>query len=302
LLFLQVAGLPFQGQGSTDHIDPELLRDEERFFRLTLGGRPMGLRLAKDDRTIFVANYLSNSVQVVDRLDRRLKAEFPLGGDAKPSLTRRGEAIFYDATRSLDQWYSCHSCHYEGGTNAVTMDTFNDGTAFTFKTVLPLYRLDQSAPWTWHGWQTELSSALRHSLKTTMLGPDPSDADVHALQAYLSSLLPPPPRVVAGRQAAVERGKAVFLGDRAGCSQCHRGAEYTDGDIHDLALGKPDDKYSGFNTPSLIGVFRKNLLLHDGRHMTLRELLSGQHAPEVVAGTKLTDQEFEDLIAFLESL
>ncbi|MFN9913034.1 MAG: YncE family protein, partial [Pirellulaceae bacterium] len=105
LLFLQVAGLPFQGQGSTDHIDPELLRDEERFFRLTLGGRPMGLRLAKDDRTIFVANYLSNSVQVVDRLDRRLKAEVPLGGDAKPSLTRRGEAIFYDATRSLDQWY-----------------------------------------------------------------------------------------------------------------------------------------------------------------------------------------------------
>ena len=42
----------------------------------------------------------------------------PLGGSEQPSSERQGEAIFYDARRSLDQWYSCHSCHYDGGSNA----------------------------------------------------------------------------------------------------------------------------------------------------------------------------------------
>ena len=55
-----------------------------------------------------------------------------------PLLARQGEAIFYDAGRSLDQWYSCHSCHYEGHTNAATMDTRNDGRFGNFKTVLSL--------------------------------------------------------------------------------------------------------------------------------------------------------------------
>jgi len=72
---------------------------------------------------VFVANYLDNSVQIVDLEERRVTQTIALGGPGEPSLARRGEAIFYDGRRSLDQWYSCHSCHYEGGTNAVAMDT-----------------------------------------------------------------------------------------------------------------------------------------------------------------------------------
>ena len=95
-------------------------------------------------------------MQVVDLAERKVVRTIPLGGPAEPSLARRGEAIFYDARRSLDQWYSCHTCHYEGGTNSVTTDTTNDGTPFTFKTVLPLHHLHETGPWTWHGWQTDL--------------------------------------------------------------------------------------------------------------------------------------------------
>lgn len=304
LLVLQTENLPFMDRGSTDHMDEDLLKDRERFFRIELGGRPMGLRIAEDSRTVFVANYLKNSVQVVDLRDRAIVREIDLGSEQVMSLARKGEAIFYDARRSLDQWYSCHSCHYEGGTNSVTMDTFNDGSAFTFKTVLPLYQLDQTGPWTWHGWQSDLKSAMNHSLKTTMLGPDPKAGDAEALIAFFSSLSPPPNPYQRRTQIdeSVERGRLIFEGEKGGCASCHLGAKYTDGEIHDLGLGTKNDAYVGYNTPSLRGVFRNVYYLHDGRAETLRELLTGPHAPERVAGTKLTDDELNDLIAYLRTL
>jgi hypothetical protein len=194
LLVYRTDGLPLKDYGGTDHIDSELLKDADRFYRIELGGRPMGLRMGKDDRTAFVANYLDNSVQVVDLEARKVVRTLSLRGPAELSQARRGEAIFYDARRSLDQWYSCHTCHYEGGGNSVPTDTLNDASPFTLKTVLPLYHLHETGPWTWHGWQTDLSAGIKKSLIDTMLGPPPTDEDAAALLAYLQSLeLPPNP-------------------------------------------------------------------------------------------------------------
>lgn len=305
LVVFAIPGLPFTDRGSTDHIDEALRQDNKRFFRIPLGGRPMGVRLAADDRTVMVANALDNSVQVVDLATRSVVRRIAVGGSETPSLARRGEAIFYDARRSLDQWYSCHTCHYEGGTNAVTMDTMNDGTPFTFKTVLPLYELDKTGPWTWHGWQKDLSQAMKHSLKTTMLGPPPTDEDARALAAYLASLRPAPnTRRSAGthRNEAVVRGEQIFSGPKGGCATCHAAPHSTDGEVHDLGMGGSNDAYVGFNTPSLSGVFRKVLLLHDGSATSLSELLKGVHAPERVAGSQLTEGELADLIEYLKTL
>ncbi len=305
LLVYQTDGLPLKDYGGTDHIDPALLKDKDRFFRIELGGRPMGLQIAKDDKTVYIANYLDNSVQVVDLAERKLVRTLPLGGAAEPSLTRQGEAIFYDARRSLDQWYSCHTCHYEGGTNSVPTDTTNDGTAFTFKTVLPLYNLTETGPWTWHGWQTDLNAAMHKSLTETMLGPKPAEGDADALLAFLQSLeLPPNPFLNedGSLSAAAERGKAIFAGERAACASCHSGPYFTDGQIHDVGLGSARDRYKGYNTPSLRGLYQRVKLLHDGRVETLAELLTGSHAPEKVAGSKLTEDEVKDLVEYLKSL
>jgi YVTN family beta-propeller protein len=304
LLILRVPDLPFKDHGGTDHIDPALLADSDRFARVELGGRPMGLRIAPDDRTVFVANYLDNAVQVVDLAQRRVTRAIPLGGPDEPSPARRGEAIFLDARRSLDQWYSCHTCHYEGGSNAVAMDTDNDGTSFTFKSVLPLYSLADTAPYTWHGWQSDLSAAMRKSLTSTMLGPQPSGDDVDLLLAYLRTIAPPPnPYRHSADSAAIERGRRVFESDGAGCAQCHTGRHFTDGQVHDVGLGGPRDRYRGFNTPSLVGVWQKVTLLHDARSATLEELLTGPHDPARVGGTRsLSADELRDLVAYLKTL
>ena len=305
LLVLRNNDLPFLDRGSTDHIDDALLKDSERFFRIELGGRPMGIRVSQDNRTVFVANYMNNSIQVVDLVERKILRNIELGSESTPSLARKGEAIFYDARRSLDQWYSCHSCHYEGGTNSVIMDTVNDGSSFTFKTVLPLYQLDKTGPWTWHGWQKKLKDAMTHSLKTTMQGPEPNSGDEEALIAFFSSLTTPPrPNRNSDpiQLVAIERGKQIFDSSKGACTTCHRGDQFSDGEIHDVGTGDRNDAYVGFNTPTLNGVFRKVQLLHDGSAENLQEALTGPHAPEKIAGSELTDSELKDLISYLKSL
>jgi YVTN family beta-propeller protein len=306
LLVYRTDGLPLKDYGGTDHIDPDLLKDSDRFFRIELGGRPMDLKIGRDDRTVYIANYLDNSVQVVDLNTRKVTRTISLGGPAQPSLARRGETIFYDARRSLDQWYSCHTCHYEGGSSSVAMDTLNDGSPFTLKTVLPLYNLHETGPWTWHGWQADLHAAMKKSLTDTMLGSPPTDGDAQALLAYIESMESPPNpfRSAGGKlSSAAERGKRIFESEKAACATCHSGPHFTDGQIHDVGLGSPRDRYQGYNTPSLCGVYQKVKLLHDGRADSLRDVLTGPHAPENVAGSgQLTDEEVTDLLAYLKSL
>ncbi len=301
LVYAQEA-LPWREYGIGDHIDRDLLRNTEQFYRIPLGGRPMGLRTSRTSPLVYVANYLENCVQQVDLDRREVVRVFPLGGPSEPSLVRRGEAIFFDGKRSLDQWYSCHSCHYEGGTNAVRMDTMNDGSSNTYKTVLPLYHVGETGPWTWHGWQQDLTAALRHSLTTTMLGKEPSAEDTAALEAYLRQLESPPNPFPRDRPA-VERGARVFTGPKAACNRCHRGPHLSDQEIHDVGLGSDKDKYQGFNTPSLVGVHQKVRLLHDGRAKSLEEVLTGAHNPARVTGQgELTAEELSDLIEFLKTL
>ncbi len=306
VLVFRLAELPYSKVGGTEHIDPALLADPNRFSRITVGGRPMGVRIGSDNKTAYVANYLENSVQVIDLDSREMTRAIPLGSAPEPTLARRGEAIFYDAQRSFDQWYSCHSCHYEGGTSSEVMDTLNDGSQYTFKTVLPLYNVHHTPPWTWHGWQTSLDEAMRKSITQTMIGSEPTQEDVDALVEFIKSLeLPPNPfhQPDGTLTPAAERGKLVFESDRAGCANCHVGPHLADGENHDVGLGKPQDRYKGFNTPSLLGVYAKVRLLHDGRARTLDDLLTGPHNPSIISGQgELSDDERRDLIEYLKSL
>lgn len=307
LLVYQLPTLPFQDYGGPgDHIDAGLLADKNRFFRIPLGGRPMNVQLSADGQRAYVANYLSNSVQIVDLAERKVTRTIDVGHAAEISLARRGEAIFYDGRRSLDQWYSCHTCHYEGGTNSVTIDTQNDGSNLTYKTVLELHNLEHTGPWTWHGWQTDLKAAMHKSLTETMRGPQPSAEDTEALLAFIRTLVRAPNSrrtPDGGLSEAAERGRGVFNSDKAGCSNCHSGEYLTDGQVHELGLTNDYDRYSGSNTPSLLGVSQRILLMHDGRATSFEELLNGPHNPAQVTGQgELSADDRRDLIEYLRSL
>jgi DNA-binding beta-propeller fold protein YncE len=306
LLVYRIDGLPFKDYGGTDHIDPALLKDTDRFRRIPLGGRPMAVRFSKDGQKVFVANYLLNAIQVVDLAGNKVEKTYDLGSAAEVSLARRGEAIFYDGKRSLDQWYSCHSCHYEGHTNSVTVDTKNDGRFGNFKTVLSLRNVANTGPYFWHGWQKDLDSALKGSMTDTMLVKAPGADDVKAMRAFLETLSHPanPNRTRDGKLSEqAQRGEKVFRSDKASCSRCHSGPYFTDGRIHEVGTADRTDVYKGYNPPSLLGIYDRILYMHDGRARSLEEVLQKHHNPNNVTGRgELTEDETSDLLAYLRSL
>jgi cytochrome c peroxidase len=303
------AAIPYTQISGLEVMERGLAADPSRFRRLSLGGRPLGIVVDQPRRRAYIANRLRDSLQVID-LDRfELVEEVSLVTAAptdEAALVRQGEAVFFDAGRSLDQWYSCHTCHYEGGGNTVTFDTLNDGSTGSYKTVLPLYSVAETGPWTWHGWQQDFDAALAKSLVDTMQGPQPTAEDVAALAAYLQTLEPPPSpyRNADGSLSAdAERGRLLFASARAGCTECHAGSRFTSDELYEVGLARSSDRYEGFSPPSLQGLHRKTRFLHTGKAKSLEDVLTKYHSPEQVLGLEpLGEEEVADLVAYLKSL
>jgi cytochrome c peroxidase len=304
LLLLDPAALPWSSGDPGDFLNPRLRADERKFRRLTLGGRPLAVAFLGESERVVVANYLLDALQIVDTQAGQLLRTIPLGAPAQPSLARQGEALFYDARRSHNQWFSCHTCHVEGHTCGLNFDTLNDDSYGNPKLTPTLRNVTQTGPWTWHGWQKDLGAAVTKSFTETMFGPQPSAQENQALVAFLQTLEHPPnPHLGPGgsRSEAAQRGEGLFHG-KARCVKCHQGENYTSTSTYDVQLEPDGSPYLRWNPPSLRGVFDRGPYLHDGRARTLEELLEKHHAPEKLGGETLTPQERRDLIAFLQSL
>ncbi|RUL87914.1 hypothetical protein TsocGM_10195 [Tautonia sociabilis] len=306
--------LPWRTGGARDLIHFSLLGGDGRFRRVPVGGRPTELAFSPDGTTLYAANYFENAVQVIDAEAGTLVGAIDLGGPQELSLARRGEMLFHDATRSFNQWYSCNTCHSEGHLNGEQWDTMNDGwhhfsniSSIESKKDVPTLRgVTRTGPWTWHGWQSSLEDAMVESFTKSMQGKPPTNEEVQAVIAFLETLERPRNPFVGpdgSISEAAERGRVVFSSPKAACDTCHSGPEFTDGEIHLVGLEDRRDVYKGYNPPTLVGVYDHDPYLHDGRARTLRDVLTGDHAPDLVTGLgELTEQELSDLIEYLKTL
>jgi cytochrome c peroxidase len=97
------------------------------------------------------------------------------------------------------------------------------------------------------------------------------------------------------------RGEALFLG-KAQCAKCHVPEwHFTDNTMHDL---KVERFYGGraegpIKTFPLRGIKDSPPYLHDGRLLTLDDAVVFF---DLILGTKLTDEERKDLVAYLYAL
>lgn len=117
-----------------------------------------------------------------------------------------------------------------------------------------------------------------------------------------------------------ERGRVLFF-TKGDCALCHNGQNLSDGDFHNIgssidaedigrAAIEDDDYYRGaFKTPTLRNWKGREPFFHDGRFETMREVLGFYSNPPAAAvGEReiepkgFSDQEIEDLLAFLETL
>jgi cytochrome c peroxidase len=304
ILVLRSQAIPWSAGDPGDFLPAALLNHPDKFRRVSVGGRPMKLAWLPGPDQVVVANYLADALQVVDAARAKVLRTIPLGRTSDPSLERKGEALFYDARRSHNQWFSCHTCHVEGHTCGLNFDTLNDASYGNAKLTPTLRNVANTSPWTWHGWQLDLNAAVEKSLTQTMFGARPSKDDIKALVAFLKTLHHPPHPFRHKNGAlspTAQRGKALFFG-KARCVRCHKGANYTSPHNYDVKLEGDGSPYRLWNPPSLLGLTDRGPFLHDGRAQDLEEVLRVHHRPEQVGGQKLSAAEEQDLIAFLQSL
>lgn len=120
---------------------------------------------------------------------------------------------------------------------------------------------------------------------------------------------------------AAQRGQSVFF-NKASCSACHAGPNFTDGSFHNIGVGmdkpEPDlgrfgetklvgDK-GGFKTPTLREIARTAPYMHDGSLKTLEDVVNyydkgGTPNPQLdeeIFPLKLSDAQKADLVTFLK--
>lgn len=273
--------------------------------RVPSGGiGPRGLALSADGQKLFVANYFSGSVAVLEAASGKLLESISLGPEPKPDAVRRGEIIFHDATRAFQRWHSCASCHpNEGRVDGLRWDFLADGIG-NAKDTISLVNFHNTEPLNRRATVAKALDCARNGLESTnMLVP--TDRDVDDLFAYLCSLKPEPSPLLTAQGKLSEtalRGKAVFEG-KAGCAQCHPEPYFTDKKMHNVGVLSDNEPDGRYDTPSLIEAYRTAPFLHDGRALTIEDVFTthdkkGRHGKT----NELSPQELNDLVEYVLSL
>lgn len=270
------------------------------------GTGPRGIALVPGQPLLAVANYYSGTACLLDAETGGLEAEIPLGPLPAPDAVRRGEIIFHDADRAFQRWHSCASCHPNAGrVDGLRWDFLGDGMGNP-KDTMSLVWFHKTEPMNRRATLQSARECTRNGLRSTNML-EASDEDVADLFAYLTWIEPEPSpkRMDDGSLSpAAERGRQLFEG-RAGCAYCHPAPTFTDGQMHHVATGTGhyEEADGRYDVPSLIEAYRTAPYLHDGRALTLREVLTtcnGEGVHGKVQG--LTEAELDDLIEYVESL
>jgi YVTN family beta-propeller protein len=263
---------------------------------------PRGLVLT--DSHAYVAVHFSGVVaEVAIHATERQRPEtrpIKLGEQAALTPERRGERAFHDATLGFQGWQSCASCHPDGRADGLNWDLLNDGVGNP-NNVKSLVLAHLTPPAMISGVRADSYTAVRTGFRHILLA-DPGPEVARDVDAYMEGLRPVPgPGATAG--PAIVRGKALFEAPRIGCAACHPPPLYTDLKMHDVGSKAASDRRSTFDTPSLVESWRTAPYLHDGRHLTFQALLrDGRHGAPRGSETWLTDDQIDDLVAFLRSL
>jgi mono/diheme cytochrome c family protein len=129
-----------------------------------------------------------------------------------------------------------------------------------------------------------------------MSGPIESPERSAALERYVYGLKRRP-AVRAVEDDAVRRGKILFESTEVGCSGCHSGPKFSNGETASIGRGPATQ------VPSLIGVSVRAPLMHDGCAKTLLDRFDPACGGTEHGHPELLDEAgLADLIAYLETL
>ncbi len=254
------------------------------------------------------------------------------------STVLTGKKIFYnsgDGRMAKDAYISCASCHDDGGHDGRTWDFTQRNEGLRNTTTLRGQAGMGHGRVHWTGNFDEIQD-FEHDIRgefagigfltdaefntdtrNTPLGTPKAgvSADLDALADYVASLdsIPTSPHRASdgSMTAAALRGREAFLS--LNCYTCHDGDVFTDSPstppLHDVGTILPHSgtrmgaPLTGFDTPTLKGIWNTAPYLHDGSAATLLDVIitrnpAGQHG----AVSTLNVAQRDDLLAYLSQL
>jgi len=274
--------------------------------RVPSGGLcPNDVAVSPKDGRVWVANYFSDNVAVLDGATAEIARTVALAAPQKMTPVRRGEFLFNDGVHCFQQWLSCTSCHPYTRVDGANWDLLNDGRANP-KNAKSLVGAWATPPAMITGVRPSMEVAVEKGFLFIQLV-KASESDLDAVRAFLRAekFIPSP----FGRNAdgtltaAAARGKKVF--SKANCDMCHPAPLYTDKEKYNVGTltkrNLPTTKE--FDTPSLIELYRTAPYLHDGRAATIEDVITTYNPKDEHGETRgLSKQELADLVTFLKSL
>ncbi len=257
------------------------------------GNGPRDIRL--DGNKLYIPTYFSDTLNIYDINSGAIEAVTYNPGMVE-SREDIGEKAFNDATHCYQNWQSCNGCHPgEARTDGMNWDLMNDGIGNPKNCKSMLYS-HVTNPSMISGIRATAEMAVRKGFELIQFSAISEDL-AKCVDEYLRALRPQPsPYLVNGELSEkAKRGKEVF--DRFGCGNCHNGPYYTDCQMH--RIGDDIEFEKGWDTPTLIEVWRTAPYLFDGRAATMHEVFS-KHKHGITG--KITDKEIDELVEYVNSL
>ncbi|QEL13513.1 c-type cytochrome [Limnoglobus roseus] len=298
-----------------------------------LGKNPRAIRVNPTNGEVYVYNALDYEVTVHDG-NLRKQAGVKVCTPAHTAEWRRGKELFVTAKPPMGRtgWVSCSSCHPDGLTDARVWQN-PEGHRRTPH----LFGLAHTHPLHWSADRDEVQDfeytvrgKLMQGRGLTNLKMKPRESftefaeldqhtadatpDLDALALYTNAFpfrLSPHAAGPGKLTPEAERGKALFFSKETNCASCHTGPYLTDSSLkkpfirHDVGTGDHAAEKIGpmYDTPTLLGVYRQGPYLHDGRAVTLKDVLTTCNPSDKHGRTsQLKPTEVDDVVSFLKSL
>lgn len=308
----------------------------------TVGSAPSGLTINPAGTRLYVHNFLSRTVTTLDiaALVNATSSTMTSLGTTNLITTEKlttqvlnGKRIFYNANdprMAAEGYISCATCHLDGDHDGRVWDFTDRGEGFR-QTITLLGRAGMGhGPVHWTGNFNEIqdfeldirngfggSGFIVGTVNPSLGAPNAGrSADLDAMAAYVASLnaIPRSPfRNANGTMtAAATAGQAHFTSK--GCATCHSGANFTDsalgvfrdvGTINASSGKRLGATLTGFDTPTLRGVWATAPYLHRGQAADLLAVFSTTNAPAGKGHDRfreLTVAQQDELLRYLMEL
>lgn len=247
------------------------------------------------DQEVIVPMFFSDDLNRYD-LNTKQLSEVALNPGRHETMAQKGERIFNDAAFCFQNWQSCNGCHPgDARTDGMNWDLMNDGVGNS-KNCKSLLLSLETPPCMISGIRANAHVANRAGFKYIQFM-ELKEEDAACVDAYVASLKPvPSPYLVDGELSEkAKKGRKVF--ERLKCDACHSGPYYTDMKMH--RIGEDIEFEQGWDTPTLIEVWRTAPYLFDGRAATMEEVFGVyKHGVD----KKLSKTDLDALVEYVNSL